>query len=168
MREIPVTWDMHVRFESKLLPGPGDCWAWSGGHFKQTGYAMFSVRCADGKWRPTVAHRIAWRLYRGEFDLALDLDHLCRNRACVNPWHTEPVTRRVNTLRGDGPAAVAARMTECAQGHAFTEENTIVRPNGKRECRTCARARDRERNKTDARREHYRAAYRRRKAAPAS
>src|SRR5258708_35924445 len=116
--DIPVSWDMHERFEAKLLPGPaspdealcpGPCWAWSGAHFKKTGYAMFSVRCADGKWQPTTAHRIAWRLYRGEFDPVLEPDHLCRNRGCVNPWHGEPVTRQVNMLRGAHPTAVLVR-----------------------------------------------------------
>ena len=156
-----MTWDMHIRFDAKLLPGPGDCWAWSGGHFQKTGYAMFSVKCADGKWRPTTAHRIAWRLYRGEFDPVLELDHLCRNRACVNPWHTEPVTRRVNMLRGDHPTAILIRTGSCPYGHEMTEANTILRKTGKRECRACVQARDRARNAGRA--EHYRKMYQQRK-----
>lgn len=169
--EIPVDWGkMHQRFESKLLPGPpspdenlcpGPCWGWRGGHFKQTGYAIFNVRCADGKWRPTTAHRVAWRMYRGEFDPDLEPDHLCRNRGCVNPWHAEPVTRRVNTQRGMSPTAVLARENRCPQGHEFTEANTVRRKNGKRECRTCVRERDRKRN--PGRKEHYRKMYQQRK-----
>lgn len=172
--EIPVDWaSMHERFEIKLLPGPaspdpvlapGDCWLWGGGHFQKTGYAMFSVRKADGKWTPTTAHRIAWRLYRGEFEPELEPDHLCRNRACVNPWHGEPVTRSVNMLRGEHPTAVLVRENHCPAGHEFTEANTMRRKNGKRECRTCVQARDRERNRGGARAEHYQRMYRNRVA----
>lgn len=159
------------RFESKLLPGPpspdenlcpGPCWGWSGAHFQKTGYAMFSVRYADGTWRPTTAHRIAWRLYRGEFDPDLEPDHLCRNRGCVNPWHGEPVTRKINLARGMSPTAILVRENVCAHGHDMIEANTIWRKNGKRECRTCAQARDRARN--PARKEHYQRMYQQRKA----
>lgn len=169
--QIPVSWDIHERFESKLLPGPpspdedlcpGPCWLWSGAHFKKTGYAMFSMKNADGKWRPTTAHRIAWRLYRGEFDPDLEPDHLCRNRGCVNPWHGEPVTRRVNMMRGEHPTAVQSRTGMCIAGHEMTEANTVRRKNGKRECRECVRRRDRIRSW--GRKEHYRKMYLNRKA----
>lgn len=152
---------LQERFDSKLTPGPGDCWGWSAAHFKKTGYALFCVRCADGKWRPTVAHRVAYELYRAEIPPGLELDHLCRNHGCVNPWHLEPVTRAVNMARGMLPTAVFARENRCARGHEMTVENTITRPNGKRECRTCARARDNARSGT--RQEHYRKMYRQRK-----
>lgn len=127
---------------------------------------MFSVRCADGKWRPTTAHRIAWRLYRGEFDPVLEPDHLCRNRGCVNPWHGDPVTRSVNMLRGMHPTAVLIRENRCPAGHEYTEANTIRRKSGKRECRKCVQARDRARN--TGRKEHYRKMYRQRKARAAA
>jgi hypothetical protein len=171
--DIPVTWDMHERFESKLKPGPpspdenlapGSCWGWKGGHFQKTGYAMFSVKHADGHWAPTTAHRIAWRLYRGEFDPELEPDHLCRNRGCVNPWHGEPVTRSVNMLRGNHPTAILVRTNKCSHGHEMTVSNTITRKNGKHECRTCVQARDRERNQGKARADHYQRMYQNRVA----
>jgi hypothetical protein len=171
-RVAPVSWDLHERFESKLLPGPpspnedlcpGPCWAWSGATDRKTGYAKFSIRYEDGVWRPTTAHRVAWRLYRGEFDPALEPDHLCRNRGCVNPWHGEPVTRSVNMLRGMHPTAIMIRDRVCVNGHEMTEENTLRRKNGKRECLTCTRARDNARNAGGARREHYRKMYQQRK-----
>lgn len=150
--EIPVDWDgMHQRLEAKLLPGPpspdehvcpGPCWAWNGAYSKQTGYAMVSVRRADGQWCPTTVHRVMWRLYRGEFDLSLELDHLCRNRSCVNPWHAEPVTHRINVLRGQSPGALAVRENRCRRGHEFTEENTVRRADGGRDCRECIRLRN--------------------------
>lgn len=159
-RQPRSTWD---RFNSRLVPGSGDCWGWSGAYFKQTGYTLLVMRSQDGKWRPTVAHRIAYELYIAEIPPGLVIDHLCRNRGCVNPWHMEPVTRGENVRRGEAPSAVTVRENRCNRGHELTAENSIIRLNGKRECRECVRARDRLRNKTEERRAHYRAAYRRRK-----
>lgn len=157
-----------TRFESKVVLAESGCWEWSGAHFQTTGYAIFSMKSAtDGRWRPTVAHRVSYELYVGPIPDGFQLDHVCRNRGCVNPVHLEPVTARVNTLRGQAPSAVSVRENRCQQGHEFTPENTIFRPNrpGKRECRECVRARDRARNTTEHRRAHYRALYWKRKAA---
>ena len=167
------------RFDSKLLPGPGDCWAWAGAHFKATGYALFTVRSErDGKWRPTVAHRIAYQLYIAEIPVGLVLDHLCGNRACVNPWHLEPVPIGENVRRGWLALSDADRYPSwtftpdwqgrCNRGHLITPETVVTRKNGKRECRECVRARDRARNANGGRAEHYAAMYRKRKAAAAS
>lgn len=179
-RQPMSTWD---RFNSKLTPGPGDCGGWTGAHFTQTGYALFVIRGADGKWRPTVGHRIAYELYIAEIPPGLVIDHLCRNRGCVNPWHMEPVTRGENVRRGwlalgHVPSEAKERHLgshpnwaltpgwdgRCQRGHLITPETLIVRKNGKHECRTCARARDRARNANGGRREHYAAMYRKRKA----
>jgi hypothetical protein len=159
---------LRVRFDSKVIKplDPHACWGWRGAHFKQNGYCCFSIKCPDGKWRPTTAHRVAYELYAGEIPDGYWVDHDCRNHGCVNPAHLEAVPPRVNTARGQAPSAIAVRLNRCSRGHEFTEANTIWKRGGKkRDCRICTRARDRERNRTEARRAHYRAAYARRKAA---
>jgi hypothetical protein len=130
------------RFKSKLVTGDG-CWSWEGGHFKTTGYALFNVRMDDGKWRPTVAHRVSHLVFKGPIPDGYEIDHLCRNRPCINPAHLEAVTHRENGLRGESVMAKQALQTHCIHGHEFTPENTYVRTKKhKRECRQCMRERD--------------------------
>lgn len=88
------------------------------------------------------AHRVAYEAVVGPIPDGLVIDHLCRTRACVNPSHLEPVTNRINILRGQTIMATNAGKTHCAQGHEFTPENTIpVGEDGhKRACRTCTQA----------------------------
>lgn len=84
-----------------------------------------------------LAHRVAYLIEHGAVPGDLTLDHLCRNRACVNVSHMEAVTRRVNTLRGRGWAAKRAAAEMCAKGHPFDEGNTYQRSSGRRGCRAC-------------------------------
>jgi hypothetical protein len=117
------------------------CILWDGA-LDRYGYGQVRVRCPDGVWRTKTAHRTAYRLVLGE-DPPLPLDHLCRVRRCVNPFHLEPVPSAVNTWRGTGRGA-RGKDTHCQRGHEFTDENTIYRErNGRlrRECVTCRRAR---------------------------
>lgn len=113
--------------------GDGGCWVWKAS-LNKAGYGQ--VRYL-GQTR--LAHRSVYRMVVGEIPDGLDLDHLCRNPPCVNPKHLEPVTRRENTLRGDGLPAIRARITHCPQGHLYDEVNTLNCRDGKRYCRTCNR-----------------------------
>lgn len=127
----PKAFDSEVRdrFWAKVSP-TGFCWYWTGWR-KSSGYGGFS---AIGRNLP--AHRLSYALLVGSPDPRLDLDHLCRNRACVNPDHLEPVTRKVNLSRGTGNGT----RTECPQGHPYVPEN-IYWDAGARKCRVCVLAR---------------------------
>lgn len=124
------------RFWAKVSGGDVDeCWVWTAAQ-DGTGYGQFWVDRAGGR---VAAHRWSYEVMRDEIPAGLDLDHLCRRRECVNPWHLEPVTRRENARRG----AKGRLITACPQGHRYTPENTYVSPRrGDRQCRSCMRERN--------------------------
>lgn len=115
------------RFFSKVRE-IGECWEWSA-YRDHHGYGKF--RTDSG---PRLAHRLSWQFFRGAIPEGLALDHLCRNRACVNPDHLDPVTIGVNVQRG------AEEITSCPQGHPYDSENTYRPARGGRQCRTCKNA----------------------------
>ena len=118
-----------ARLEARVERGVG-CWIWKGTP-RGDGYGQILV---DGyHWG---AHRLAYTLWVGPIPDGLTIDHLCRQPLCINPAHMEPVTKRENTLRGDGITARQARRTPCPRGHAYDERNTYVN-RGKRHCRHC-------------------------------
>lgn len=120
-------------------PDLGPCWIWIAAKTSR-GYGNFTVGGRSG--RNHTAHRFAYELANGAVADGLDLDHLCRVRACVNPTHLEPVTRRENLLRGETIVARNSAKTHCPHGHEYTPENTYVR-DGSRNCRQCRRQRER-------------------------
>ena len=103
-----------------------ECWMWVG-YLDRDGYGRF----LSSFEQKTSAHRLVYKIMVGEIPAGLTLDHICRNRSCVNPGHLEPVTFRENLAR-----AVSAR-THCKNGHPWTPENTYTTENRPRACRRC-------------------------------
>ena len=111
------------------------CWPWIGS-VQGGGYGIIQRHRKN-----ILAHRAVYELLVGKIPDGLTLDHLCRNRICVNPAHLEPVTNRENRMRGYSPPAIYARRTHCSKGHDYTPHNTRIAPKGFRICLTCERAR---------------------------
>ena len=115
------------------------CVEWTG-RKDQDGYGQVSGRRKDGVRTTFRAHRLVYERHVGPIPEGLTIDHLCRNRSCVNPAHLEPVTVLENTLRGNGLASVNAKKTHCIHGHEFTSDNTylhIRRERRERSCKEC-------------------------------
>jgi hypothetical protein len=106
------------RFWPKVEKAEG-CWRWLGAH-NVKGYAVY------GK---SGAHRTAYRLAKGEIPVGMEIDHLCRNRGCVNPDHLEAVTHEVNIER--------AKRDECRNGHPYTDGSYYTKRNGTKVCKPC-------------------------------
>lgn len=106
------------------------CWEWTGALYSG-GYGQATINRTG-----YTAHRVAYEVFKGSIPEGLVLDHLCRNRCCINPDHLDPVTNRENLMRGVGVTARAATVTRCPSGHEYTGDNTYYK-RGWRYCRTC-------------------------------
>ena len=132
---------LRTRVERNMscLPDLPGCWIWTGKLVN--GYGSMNTHIG-GKHTGLPAHRVVYELLVGPIPEGLTLDHLCRVRCCVNPNHLEPVTDKVNILRGTGMSARNIKKTHCSQGHEYTLENTRIlrlqRGGLGRSCRTCA------------------------------
>lgn len=113
------------------------CWIWD----KAKNHGGYGVMRVHGRQKRT--HRIAYELYVGQIQDGLQIDHLCRVRACCNPDHLEPVTARENVMRSDGFAAINARKVVCVNGHELTGDNVRI-DRGHRTCKPCLWERDAE------------------------
>lgn len=111
---------------------PNGCWVYQ--RTGRNGYAAVGIG-----YQTVYAHRYVYERMRHEIPDGLVIDHLCRNRACVNPDHLEPVPQRINILRGLNGGK--RKASSCKRGHEYTPENSYINPKGYRSCRTCIRAR---------------------------
>jgi hypothetical protein len=119
------------RIEKYVVRAPG-CWTWAASH-KPSGYAQIW-----GKGTMLFVHRWMYEQVHGAIPEGFQIDHLCRNRGCINPDHLEAVTARINILRSDAPGAKAVRTGFCKRGHPFSGDNVYVRPSsGTRRCKKC-------------------------------
>ena len=134
---LPDDW-LRSRFSKYVSGAPtaNGCLLWLG-TLNGKGYGLFSIH----RFGTVRASRIAWLLVHGPIPPGLVIDHLCRNRRCVNPGHLRVVSNRENVLCGNGSAAVRHRQTECLRGHELSGANVYVGPDGTRECRICKRQR---------------------------
>ena len=111
----------------------GDCIVWNGRIAQRTNYGKVWL---NGKSRSV--HRVSYEHRYGKIPDGLVIDHLCRNRICVNPDHLEAVTSKINIMRSPiAPASINARKTHCPKNHFYTPENTYYYPDNRRACRTC-------------------------------
>lgn len=125
--------DLPAFAQQRIKLDPAGCWLWTG-VIQRAGY---------GTWGDATAHRRVWELLVGPLPAwspaadAIELDHLCRVRRCVNPAHLEPVTRWENQRRGLGPLS----RTHCPHGHELAGDNLVRSRLPHRQCRVCHLAR---------------------------
>lgn len=115
----------------------GSCWVWTG-YKERDGYGVFAVHISGTKKSiPFKVYRLSYTLIKGEIPKGMQIDHLCRNRGCLNPDHLEVVTCKENVLRGNGLCAINKKKTHCPQGHEYNLTNTYYDKNGGRYCNIC-------------------------------
>ena len=115
------------------IPIDDGCWPWPG-PISGNGYGTFSVRVGPSERKSITAHRAVYEILVGRVAPEVELDHLCRNRACVRPDHLEPVTASENQAR-------AKRRDRCVRGHDMHDPENVYVKGNERRCRACHRIR---------------------------
>lgn len=118
------------RFWKKVIKR-NNCWEWTA--YTRNGYGRFKI---NGNL--VTAHHFSYELIHGVIPKEYEVDHLCRNKICVNPDHLEAVIKKENILRGFAPTAINSKKTRCIHGHPLSGDNLGMRDdNGGRFCKTC-------------------------------
>ena len=123
---------MKQKIESHISIIPDGCWNWTGKISKITGYGHVGFN-----YKTYLAHRLSYIVYKGSIPEGMVIDHLCRNRKCVNPLHLEAVSLKENILRGNSLPAYKARQIHCIRRHILLGANLYITPDGRRQCKTC-------------------------------
>ena len=127
---------LRERLLERISPEPNTgCWLWTG-VLRNTGYGELSFQK-----KKLLAHRASYEIFIGPIPDGLCLDHLCRQRSCINPDHLEAVSMRTNLLRGVGVGAVNAVKTHCPKGHPLAD---AYHYRGERHCAECCQIRSKE------------------------
>lgn len=133
LREITLTPKIINKFLNKTKITPS-CWIWTG-YIDKDGYGMLTDRSRY------LVHRISYQLYNGKIIDNMVIDHLCKNRKCVNPNHLDMITKQENNLRSSSPSSINIRKKKCKHGHILTNENTYIQKftyrKPRRLCRKC-------------------------------
>lgn len=116
------------RFWNKVEESTSGCWLWTASTSAK-GYGHYYFECAV--WQ---AHRASYTALVKDIPKGLQMDHLCRVRNCVNPYHLEPVSSRENTRRSP---IHCGNKTHCPKGHEYAGENLVIGKYNKRYCRQC-------------------------------
>jgi hypothetical protein len=149
-----ITPEVEARFWAKVdRRGPDECWPWTG-NLCRDGYGFFSAHNISRK-----AHRWSFVVSGQEIPPTFVVDHVCRNRVCVNPAHLRAVSAYVNSMvNSEALPARNAKKTHCLRGHELRGDNLIddvLRRTGHRICKTCQMASALKwRNKVKAERDH--------------
>lgn len=128
-KSVPQDLALSADIYSRAVEDSKGCWVWQG--WKDNGYGK--VRSKGKQYK---VHRVSYEFLVCEIPDGLVIDHLCKNRACINPWHMEPVTQAVNASRVDQTCKMNG--SHCGNGHELTEEN-IYMYQEQRKCKACRR-----------------------------
>lgn len=134
-RRIPIEYRLEAKIDKTA-----DCWFWNG-QLTHNGYGQFVYREGQ-QTKCMMAHRAVYQVFVGPIPIGKVLDHLCRNRNCVNPEHLEPVTHRENIVRAPRWAS-----DTCKRGHKYGEQADYYTATGLRRCLECHAMRQRKYNK---------------------
>ena len=139
-RIIPDDIDVDSFTSKVALDEETNCWVWK---LKptDTGYGIYNTHSKVFK-----AHRVSWRIFKGPLTDGLVIDHMCKNRMCVNPAHLREVDSHTNTMENSNWFVALNKLkTHCPSGHEYTEENTRLKPQTinpellGRQCKECTR-----------------------------